>query len=797
MKKRMSLLVLLLFILSATSATAAITFTSPQFGVAQETKFNVTLATTAAVSCRYSSPFLKAFDEMTPFTITGSTSHTLADFVLPSFGTEYDFFVNCNSGTETASFKLKADNAAPSILTATADPSAIVQTPLQTTLRLTTSEEASCKYDETKEAYDEMASFISGSDTDKANYKKEQEKTLTGLTDEKDYVLNVVCRDLSGRKTSLAKVSFKVNTSAEPQIINFTPKNGAYFNDENIIVSVTTNKNSACKYGNQSDDITKQDGTFSLQTTRHETNRAVEERTHTYHFKCVFEGPRELSAQTTFTVDKTKPVMLSLSTEQGLEDAPEGFTYYTDRLKAEWKAQDNESGIKEYNYSIISGSETILNWTTTTAESVTVRDLKLEDGSSYRFVVKAQNNAGLLSEEMESDSITVDISLNLGQACSDKIKNGDESDIDCGGSCAKGCLKDKNCRKDADCQSKTCKEGKCTAASCSDGIKNQDETDVDCGGSCKKCEDGESCRKASDCQSAICTEGICVPKGPCLNGEKDELETDTDCGGICAEVKNIKCSLGKKCAEDTDCRTATCGIDSKCAPLNDRDYDNLVDSKDNCPAAYNPKQEDTDKDGTGDACDEDNDNDGMTDEWEKKYGLNPLSAADASLDNDNDTLTNLQEFKLQTSPLAKDSDSDGYSDAREAEKGTNPNDAKSKPGMNAVLLFFIWMLIFLAIAAVIGYIYYRRFSAYAGKARKELERRKAEDDVPRQQTIVRQQTQQPPPIERKYRPAPSYHPLPPPPRRHTTGNADELREEHSRLSGEDVFERLRRHTRRR
>ncbi len=792
MKKRLGpLVVLLLLILSATGATAAITITTPQFGAAQAAKFDMTLATTSALSCRYSTPFLKTFDEMTPFTTTGTTTHTLTNFELPSFNTEYDFFVNCNSGADTASFKVKADNTNPGISTAIAEPNRIVQTPLATTLKVTTDEETSCRYDDVKEAYDEMANFISGSDTDKANYKKIQEKTLAGLTDNKDYTLNVMCRDLSGRKTGLAKVSFKVNTTAAPEIINFTPKSGAYFNDENVFISITTSKNSMCKFGNESDKITNQDGTFNVQSTKHEAAIKAAERAHAYYFNCVFEGPKELAAQTSFTVDKTRPAVLTLETDQELADAPEGYTYYTDRLKAKWKAQDNESGIKEYNYSIISGSATIADWKTTASESLTARDLQLKDGSSYKFLVKAQNNAGLWSEAKESGSITVDTSLNLEQACSNKIKDGDESDTDCGGSCQKGCKKDRLCRKDADCESKMCSGGKCGTASCTDGLKNQDETDADCGGSCKKCTEGSSCKKESDCSSGICTESLCLSKGPCFNEAKDALETDADCGGICAELKNMKCSLGKRCADDTDCKTATCGIDGKCAPMNDKDYDSVLDNSDNCPSAYNPKQEDNDKDKTGDKCDDDNDNDGMTDEWEKKYGLNPLSAADASLDKDEDGLINLQEFQLQTSPTSKDSDGDGHSDFEEVAKGTNPNSAKSKPGISRLMLFFTWMLIFLAAAAAIGYFYYRRFSATANNERKELERKKAED-APRQQTRIQQQ-----PAERKYRPAPAYTPIPPPPRRHVTENADELVEDHSKLSGEEIFERLKRHTRRR
>lgn len=53
----------------------------------------------------------------------------------------------------------------------------------------------------------------------------------------------------------------------------------------------------------------------------------------------------------------------------------------------------------------------------------------------------------------------------------------------------------------------------------------------------------------------------------------------------------------------------------------------------------------------------DSDGDGMPDEWEKRYGLNPDDAGDANLDKDGDGFTNLEEY------LA----------------GTDPTDAKSHP----------------------------------------------------------------------------------------------------------------------
>ena len=45
---------------------------------------------------------------------------------------------------------------------------------------------------------------------------------------------------------------------------------------------------------------------------------------------------------------------------------------------------------------------------------------------------------------------------------------------------------------------------------CSDNIKNQDETDVDCSGSCSSCEDDKTCIGNADCLSGYCYEGVCT-----------------------------------------------------------------------------------------------------------------------------------------------------------------------------------------------------------------------------------------------------------------------------------------------
>jgi hypothetical protein len=89
---------------------------------------------------------------------------------------------------------------------------------------------------------------------------------------------------------------------------------------------------------------------------------------------------------------------------------------------------------------------------------------------------------------------------------------------------------------------------------CTDQIANGDETGVDCGGSCpSKCEVGQGCRVDGDCDEANCTHGVCTAF-PCENGLLDNLETDVDCGGGTCRA----CAGGRKCRVDADCFSGTC-----------------------------------------------------------------------------------------------------------------------------------------------------------------------------------------------------------------------------------------------
>ncbi|PRP99013.1 hypothetical protein ENSA5_29340 [Enhygromyxa salina] len=74
-----------------------------------------------------------------------------------------------------------------------------------------------------------------------------------------------------------------------------------------------------------------------------------------------------------------------------------------------------------------------------------------------------------------------------GDGCSNAVHDGDETDLDCGGSCP-ACEPGEACLEPGDCDSLVCDEQVCATPSCSDDVRNGDELDVDCGGSCRFCE---------------------------------------------------------------------------------------------------------------------------------------------------------------------------------------------------------------------------------------------------------------------------------------------------------------------
>lgn len=140
-------------------------------------------------------------------------------------------------------------------------------------------------------------------------------------------------------------------------------------------------------------------------------------------------------------------------------------------------------------------------------------------------------------------------------SCTDGQKNGDEADVDCGGSCP-ACAVGQACSMAADCTTSLCQMNVCTMPppQCTNGVQDPGESDVDCGGSiCPACAAGKMCGAGSDCLTMMCNSShICFDQ--CKDGMKNGDETDVDCGGSC----KTKCVAGQACGLPDDCATQTC-----------------------------------------------------------------------------------------------------------------------------------------------------------------------------------------------------------------------------------------------
>ncbi len=162
-------------------------------------------------------------------------------------------------------------------------------------------------------------------------------------------------------------------------------------------------------------------------------------------------------------------------------------------------------------------------------------------------------------EDCATGSCNNDMTCGDPRSCKDGVKGGDETDVDCGGSCPP-CDDGQICTEPPDCVSNVCADGVCVGPTCTDTVQNGDETDVDCGGSCMPCEDGEMCLVAPDCISQVCDGGVCV--GPtCADAVHNGDETDVDCGGSC-----MPCEDGEMCLVAPDCISQVCDADLCSSP---------------------------------------------------------------------------------------------------------------------------------------------------------------------------------------------------------------------------------------
>lgn len=126
------------------------------------------------------------------------------------------------------------------------------------------------------------------------------------------------------------------------------------------------------------------------------------------------------------------------------------------------------------------------------------------DGSTNVPEATVHEDAAALDASGIADTGFLDVAA-IPKTCFNTIRDGQETDVDCGGPECPKCIDSKMCVADSDCAGKSCVNKICTTANCKDGITNGDESDVDCGGTvCAKCTIGKRCKAPTDCGSLTC-----------------------------------------------------------------------------------------------------------------------------------------------------------------------------------------------------------------------------------------------------------------------------------------------------
>lgn len=102
------------------------------------------------------------------------------------------------------------------------------------------------------------------------------------------------------------------------------------------------------------------------------------------------------------------------------------------------------------------------------------------------------------------------------------------------------------CLSGADCASGVCANNVCQAPACWDTVKNGTETDVDCGGSCPSCFAGLHCAVNGDCTNGMCYGGTC-----CSPTIEVSDGIDNDCDGIVDEGLRYQVDISQGVVLDT------------------------------------------------------------------------------------------------------------------------------------------------------------------------------------------------------------------------------------------------------
>lgn len=412
-----------------------ITLVEPNsIGVANSTTFRVTVSTSMPSVCKYTGVPVSSFDDirLKLFDVTGNISgSTLADeHSISSYSVEPDFpkdiYVACKDelGRENfESFRLYSDTSPPVLKSVFFSPSPVVEYPpegdLLSVLNVDANEPVICRYtNDSQASYSQMDAFEGFDRDDFLAYSESNEETVffPGDVTKQTFTYYIQCEDRARFLSIKVAKDITIDLSAGLMIHVVSPP--PFSKNTSVTLNVTTNRRAYCAYKSTmagfpaayTDPAAGLGSSLSNLVTSHSKYIGVKQSgNYVINIRCDVPEGVGLTAMNAmidyaFVIDTVPPSAPKVNATTPV---------CTNSISATFTANDTQSGIKQYIWSLGTAGKPFANGTVSTGSVVVTKDsngsaLNLSSIASYIFNVMAVDGAGNIGPVGTSNEVKFD-----------------------------------------------------------------------------------------------------------------------------------------------------------------------------------------------------------------------------------------------------------------------------------------------------------------------------------------------------------------------------------------------------